>query len=113
MKRLTKYNDLYTYLESFIISDSIRPVMTTDNNDATSNLAAASGVQVLFARPEMKQGGRSDNHHSSIGTLAFVLEKGLGSANTKIFFQGLNRIQPQEHVISYQVWILCQPRLYL
>ena len=83
MKRLTKYNDLYKYLEAFRIDDSIRPVMTTDNNDATSNLATASGIQVLFARPEMKQDGRADNHHSLIGTLAFVLEKGLGSANTK------------------------------
>lgn len=82
MKRLARLNNLYSYLENISIN-GIKPVMTTDNTDATSSLASASGIQILFARPEMKQVGRADSFSSTIGTLAFVLAKGLGPANTK------------------------------
>lgn len=83
MRRLEKLDRLHTYLEAFTLPDCPRPVMTTDNSDATSYLAGASGAQLLFARPEMKQTGVADNFRSDVSSLAFVLEKGLGPANTK------------------------------
>lgn len=83
MKKLTSLENLYSYLESLKLDNGVIPFLTTDNTDATGCLATASGTQVLFARPEAALTCKGDGFSYTINTLIFVLEKGLGTANTK------------------------------
>lgn len=88
MSRLSRLQRLTEYLAGLRIKsgkypDGIDPICTTAQSDATSKLAHLSGVQVLLARPEVHQRGDSDTFREELGTVIFVLEKGLGLDKTE------------------------------
>ena len=88
MSRLSRLQRLTEYLAGLKIHSCrccghIDPICTTAQSDATSKLAHLSGVQVLVARPEVHQRGDSDTFREELGTVIFVLEKGLGLDKTE------------------------------
>lgn len=88
MSRLSRLQRLTEYLAGLRIKsdkypNGIDPICTTAQSDATSKLAHLSGVQVLIARPEVHQRGDSDTFREELGTVIFVLEKGLGLDKTE------------------------------
>ncbi len=88
MSRLSRLQRLTDYLaglkiDSVSVAGRLDPICTTAQSDATSKLAHLSGVQVLVARPEAHQKGNSDTFSEELGTVIFVLEKGLGLDRTE------------------------------
>lgn len=85
MSRLSRLQRLTEYLAGLKICccEHIDPICTTAQSDATSKLAHLSGVQVVVARPEVHQRGDSDTFREELGTVIFVLEKGLGLDKTE------------------------------
>ena len=88
MSRLSRLQRLTEYLAGLKINSCrccghIDTICTTAQSDATSKLAHLSGVQVLVARPEVHQRGDSDTFREELGTVIFVLEKGLGLDKTE------------------------------
>ncbi len=88
MSRLSRLQRLTDYLAGLNIHfcggcGRINLICTTAQSDATSKLAHLSGVQVLVARPEAHQRGNSDTFREELGTVIFVLEKGLGLDRTE------------------------------
>lgn len=88
MSRLSRLQRLTEYLAGLKIHsccccEHIDPICTTAQADATSKLAHLSGVQVVVARPEVHQRGDSDTFREELGTVIFVLEKGLGLDKTE------------------------------
>ena len=93
MSRLSRLQRLTDYLSGLKIHscgcrEDIDLVCTTAQSDATSKLAHLSGVQVLVARPEAHQRGDSDTFREELGTVIFVLEKGLGLDRTEVSENG-------------------------
>lgn len=90
MSRLSKLQRLTKYLAGLKVgtcgcagSPRIGSISTTVQSDATSQLAHLSGIQILIARPEVHQRGGTDSFREELGTVIFVLEKGLGPDKTK------------------------------
>lgn len=85
MKRLSSLIRLNEYLRGFRVPgfETVIPVAVTDQADATARLGKSSGMQVLFARPEMRFDGEdSDSCACSLSTVLFVLDKELGQSWT-------------------------------
>ena len=61
----------------------LRPVMTVAQGDATSKLTRVSGQQIVAARSELHRDGNSDGYTTTLSTVFFTLEKGLGIARTE------------------------------
>lgn len=85
MRRLQKLRNLSTYFQTFSLPGtecSFKHV--TAQGDATTKLDKATGIQVLFARPEYREIGQDqDTHKAYVDTAIFVLAKDLGSSKTE------------------------------
>lgn len=88
MRRLSKLQRLTEYLAGLAVTaapgcETLHPLMSTAQSDATSKLAHLSGIQILIARPEVSQSGNSDSHRDVLSTAIFVIEKNLGLDKTE------------------------------
>lgn len=85
MKRLLRLARVTDYLHGFRLPScpAIVPIMTVNQEDATSQLARASGEQLLIALPEGHSGGRdSDTFDEQVSFAIFALTKVNGPART-------------------------------
>lgn len=85
LQRLAKLGRLEAYLRNITVSDvSVTVSYVTAQDDATSLLNAAAGLQVLIARPECRQnfGPDANARSTDMETVVFALEKSLGAGNT-------------------------------
>ena len=84
MKRLENLNKLTTYLTGLRVPDmDIKPIRVVDEVQAASRLAMRHGVQIIVARPELKQEGDSDSYTAEYSTAIFVVEKIKGASVTE------------------------------
>ena len=84
MKRLENLNKLTTYLTGLRVPDmDIKPIRVVDEVQAASRLAMRHGVQIIVARPDLKQEGDSDSYTTEYSTAIFVVEKIKGASVTE------------------------------
>lgn len=83
MRMLSKLERLDSYLK-YLTAAGARISCIINQEDATSRLASAYGMQVLLARPEMKESldDLLTPKTTVISTVIFVLEKDLGAGRT-------------------------------
>lgn len=85
MKRLLKLARVTEYLHQFQVPSypDIVPIITVNQENATSQLARTSGDQLLIALPEGRSGGRdSDTFGETVSFAIFALSKVNGPART-------------------------------
>ena len=85
MKRLQKLAKVTEYLTQFRLPDfpDIVPIMTVNQENATSQLNRVSGEQLLVAMPEGRCTGQdSDSFENSVSFAVFALSKVNGPART-------------------------------
>lgn len=85
MKRLQRLARVTEYLHRFRVPScpDIVPIMTVNQENATSQLARTSGDQLLIALPEGRSGGRdSDTFDESVSFAFLALSKVNGPART-------------------------------
>ena len=85
MKRLQRLARVTEYLHRFRVPScpDIVPIMTVNQENATSQLARSSGDQLLIALPEGRSGGRdSDTFDEQVSFAFFALSKVNGPART-------------------------------
>ena len=84
MRRLEKLNNLTNYLTALRAPGlDIEPLRVIDEAQTTTRLAKRSGMQIVIARPELKQEGAADSYTTEYSTAIFVVEKALGAASTE------------------------------
>ena len=84
MRRLENLTNLTNYLTALRVPGVERePLRVVDEAQATTRLARRNGVQIVIARPELKQEGSADTYTTEYSTAIFVVEKGLASASTE------------------------------
>lgn len=85
MKRLQRLARVTEYLHRFQVPSypEITPIITVNQENATSQLARASGDQLLIALPEGRSSGRdSDTFDETVSFAFFALSKVNGPART-------------------------------
>lgn len=85
MRRLLRLARVTEYLHRFRVPScpDIIPIMTVNQENATSQLAKAAGNQLLIALPEGHSGGRdSDTFDEQVSFAIFALSKVNGPART-------------------------------
>jgi hypothetical protein len=86
MKRLEKLTKLNSFLRTLSLADKPEVAFNyvTTESDATSLLDKSAGIQVLIARPELRQSfdDLGVPRSTDLDTAIFVLEKNLGAART-------------------------------
>ena len=84
MRRLENLTNLTNYLTALRVPGVERePLRVVDEAQATTRLARRNGVQIVIARPELKQEGTADTYVTEYSTAIFVVEKSLASASTE------------------------------
>lgn len=84
MRRLENLTNLTNYLTALRVPGVERePLRVVDEAQATNRLARRNGVQIVIARPELKQEGTADTYVTEYSTAIFVVEKSLASASTE------------------------------
>lgn len=84
MRRLENLTNLTNYLTALRVPGVERePLRVVDEAQATNRLARRNGVQIVIARPELKQEGTADIYVTEYSTAIFVVEKSLASASTE------------------------------
>lgn len=84
MRRLENLNNLTNYLTALRAPGlDIEPLRVIDEAQTTTRLAKRSGMQIVIARPELKQEGSADSYTTEYSTAIFVVEKALGAASTE------------------------------
>lgn len=84
MRRLENLNNLTNYLTALRAPNMEKePLRVVDEVQATTRLAKCSGMQIVIARPELKQEGSADCYITEYSTAIFIVSKSLGAASTE------------------------------